>query len=450
LPVFDFRGDLAFVSLIYSLKTKEMTTVHTFTVHFWLKKTSIRKDDTIPIYARIWIDSIPVDVSTKQVIVEEQWCTMTGRVKAKTNNGKHINDILDDINSQIKKAYKQLKEEGRLITSKAVKLRYLGKDKSVLTCKGLIGYHRENELQKLAPGTIKNYGATEKYIDRFIKKEFKSNDIHLAQIDYSFIVKFENYLRCCPPLRKSQPLNNNGIMKHLERLQKFTTLAFKHGWIKLDPFALYQLKYEEFDCPFLEQFELDAMVKLSISEKSMRLVRDVFVFSCYTGLCYIEVKNLKAKSIVTGIDGERWIMVRRQKSNTPVKLPLLDEAEAILQKYADYPCEMNNYSLLQVFSDQKINQYLKKIAKLCEIDKNLTFHVARHTFATTIALLNDVPIETVSKLLGHTKLSTTQKYARVIERKISKDMTQLKSKLKINSRKNLEYMETAYSHLEIV
>jgi site-specific recombinase XerD len=427
-----------------------MTITHTFNVHFWLKKSSIRKDETIPIYARIWIDSTPIDVSAKEAILQEYWCDMAGRVKTRTKNAKYINDILDDVNSKIKTAYKQLKDEGRLITAQAIKLRYLGKDKAVLTCKGLIEYHRENELKKLAQGTIKNYGATEKYIDRFMKKEFRSNDVHLAQIDYSFIVKFENYLRTCPPLRKSQPLNNNGIMKHLERLQKFTTLAFKHGWIKLDPFALYELKYEEFDCPFLEQFELDAMTVLCLSKESMRLVRDVFVFSCYTGLCYIEVKNLTKKSIVNGIDGEQWIMVRRQKSNTPVKLPLLDEAKEILEKYADYPCAENNYSLLQVFSDQKVNQYLKKIAKLCKIDKNLTFHVARHTFATTIALLNDVPIETVSKLLGHTKLSTTQKYARVVEKKISKDMIQLKAKLKINSRKSLEYTETAYSHLKIV
>ncbi|WP_223248919.1 site-specific integrase [Leeuwenhoekiella nanhaiensis] len=125
------------------------------------------------------------------------------------------------------------------------------------------------------------------------------------------------------------------------------------------------------------------------------------VFS-YTGLCYIEVKNLNKKDIVNGIDGEQWIMVRRQKSNTPVKLPLLDEAKAILDKYSDHPSIENNYSLLRVFSDQKVNEYLKEIAKLCHIEKNLTFHVARHTFATTIALLNDVPIETVSKMLGHT------------------------------------------------
>jgi site-specific recombinase XerD len=318
-----------------------------------------------------------------------------------------------------------------------------------LTCKDLIGYHREEELTKLAPGTAKNYGATEKYIGRFIKKEFKSDDVHLAQIDYSFVVKFENYLRTCPPLRESQQLNNNGIMKHLERLQKFTTLAFNHGWIKMNPFALYELKFDEFDCPFLEQFELDDLKALSIPNKSMCLVRDVFVFACYTGLCYIEVKNLKKKSIVVGIDGEQWIMVRRQKSKTPVKVPL-DEAQEILDRYADYPCAENNYSLLHVFSAQKINQYLKDIAKLCKIDKNLTFHVARHTFATTVTLSNDVPIETVSKLLGHKKLSTTQKYARVIEKKISKNTMQLKAKLKAISREKQDYRETAYDHLKIV
>lgn len=427
-----------------------MTTSHTFNVHFWLKKSSIRKDGTIPIYARIWIDSIPVDVSTKEAISEEHWSIKASRARTRTKNAKYINEILDDVKFKIKKAYKQLKVEGRLITAQAVKLRYLGKDKSILTCKDLIRYHQENEFKKLARGTIKNYGATEKYVYRFIKKQFKSDDVYLSQIDYSFVVKFENYLRTCPPLSKSRPLNNNGIMKHMERLQKFMTLAFKHGWIKAHPFALYELKFEEFDCPFLEHSELDTITTIPLPNESMNLVRDVFVFACYTGLCYIEVKNLNTKDIVNGIDGEQWIMLRRQKSNTPVKLPLLDEAKAILDKYADYPTIENNYSLLRVFSDQKVNQYLKKIAKLCNIEKNLTFHVARHTFATTVALLNDVPIETVSKLLGHTKLSTTQKYARVIEKKISKDMMQLRAKLKANSKKGLEYTDTAYSHLKII
>ncbi|NMH89885.1 phage integrase SAM-like domain and Arm DNA-binding domain-containing protein [Flavivirga algicola] len=219
-----------------------MTTTHTFNVHFWLKKSSIKSDGRIPIYASIWIDSIPVDLSTKEAIFEEHWNSEAKRVKSRI---------------------------------KAVKLRYLGKDKAVLTFKNLLDYHKDNELGKLAPGTTKNYSSTEKYLDRFIKKQFNSTDIHLTQINYSFVVKFENYLRTCPPLKKSQPLKNNGIMKHLERMQKHTILAFKHGWIKINPFALYELKFEEFDYPFLEQCEIDTMYNLSITQTGMCLIRDI-------------------------------------------------------------------------------------------------------------------------------------------------------------------------------
>jgi site-specific recombinase XerD len=311
-------------------------------------------------------------------------------------------------------------------------------------------YHRENDLKALAFGTAKNYGATETYIRRFVKKEFKTKDLYLAQIDYSFVVKFESYLRHCSPLRKSQSLGNNGIMKHLERLQKFANLALKHGWLNKNPFALYQLKFEEYDGDFLETFELDTLIDAEISEKGVSLVRDLFVFACYTGLSYIEVKNLKDKDIVTGVDGAPWIMVRRQKSKTQVKVPLLKRANGILKKYADHPCLENDYSLLPVYSAQKVNKYIKVIAKQCEIDKHLTFHVARHTFATTVTLSNDVPIETVSKMLGHTKLSTTQKYARVLEKKISNDIGKLKIKLEVSSSKIRTKKEPLYGHLRVV
>ncbi|RXG11562.1 site-specific recombinase XerD [Leeuwenhoekiella aestuarii] len=240
-------------------------------------------------------------------------------------------------------------------------------------------------------------------------------------------------------------------MKHLERLKKFTTLALKHRWIKSNPFALYQLKYEDFDCPFLEENELKTISSIVLVDESLSIVRDVFVFSCYTGLCYIEVKNLKNGDVVNGIDKEEWIMVRRQKSKTPVKLPLLEQAKQILEKYEEVSHNLKSNKLLPVFSDQKINKYLKEIAKLCKINKNLTFHVARHTFATTVTLLNDVPIETVSKMLGHTKLSTTQKYARVVEQKISRDMCNLKSKLKKTKSKSTSgEISNGNGHLRIV
>lgn len=427
-----------------------MTTSETFSVHFWLKKTAIKKDGTVPIYARITVDGNRADISVKESVKEKDWCPLARRIKTKSSGAKHINDTLGSIYSKLSDCYTKLKNNGVVISALTIKLRYLGKDKPIVTILDLMNYHRENDLVKLSSGTAKNYPSTEEYIRRYILKKYKSSDFNLKKVDYAFVIGFENYLRNCIPLRRSQPLSNNGIMKHMERFQKLTNLAVKHEWIKNNPFSLYQLKFEEFESPFLEQYEIDAIMSNILDKKSIRIVRDVFIFSCYTGLCYAEVKNLKDKNIVTGVDGEKWIMMRRQKTKTPVKVPLLDEAKEILASYKDYPFEDNEGKLLPVLSIQKTNKYLKVIANLCNIDKRLTFHVARHTFATTITLLNNVPISTVSKLLSHKKLSTTQKYARVIEKKISGDMRELKDKLRTNSKKKVISKQPRISHLRIV
>ena len=236
-------------------------------------------------------------------------------------------------------------------------------------------------------------------------------------------------------------------MKHMERFKKIVNIAFKYSWIKQNPFALYQLKFEDYESDFLEDYEIALLESLKLSGV-LEIARDTFVFSCYTGLSYIEVKLLKKKDIVQGIDGEDWISVRREKTNTPVKVPLLDKARKIIDKYARHPKHREEDTLLPIFSNQRTNQYLKMLSQKAGIKKHLTFHVARHTFATTVTLLNDVPLETVSKLLGHTKLSTTQRYARVVERKISKDMKRLKSTLKTSNKRN--YESTNHNHLQIV
>jgi len=420
-----------------------MKTTHTFSIHFWLKRKAERRDGKAPVYARITVNGRRAELSLKEFILTEHWCSDTGRVKFRASGAQKINNYLSEVQSDLTDCKKELKNEGKFISAQSIKSRYLGEDKPVTTLKELMKYHRENDLEKLENGTAKNYGATEKYLCRFVKKAFKTSDVNLAQIDYSFVVKFDSYLRVCPPLRKSQPLGNNGIMKHLERFQKFTTLALKFGWINHNPFGLHELKFEDYDCAFLDQYEIQKVLALDIVDSGLRLVRDIFIFSCYTGLCYIETKLLKKTDIVLGIDGEQWIDVRRKKTKTPVKIPLLDQAETIVAKYSDYPSEDNDFSLLPVYSNQKVNEYLKKIAKLCGIKKNLTFHVARHSFATTVTLLNDVPLETVSKLLGHTKLSTTQVYARVVERKISNDMAALKIKLKSMEKPKKENEELA-------
>lgn len=427
-----------------------MKTSTTFSIHFWIRKTFRTKDNYVPIYVRITVDGKRADLSIKRNILEHYWCSHARKVLKGAPEANKLNDYLDFIYKKLIDCHKQLSLENNLITAQSIKIRFLGLDKKVQTIQELILYHTDNEMKKLEKSTAKNYGATEKYLNKYLNKCIKQTDVSLKRVDYSFVVGFENFLRDCQPLNKSRPLGNNGIMKHMERLQKLTTIAFKHGWVKTNPFALYQLKFQDYDAPFLEEMELEAISNLVLVNDGLILVRDIFIFACYTGLSYIDVKHLKKGNICCGVDGEKWVMIKRQKSKCPVMQPLLDEALSILDEYADFPSEENNYLLLPVISSQRMNKGLKELAELCQIKKNLTFHVARHTFATTVTLLNDVPIETVSKVLGHKKLSTTQKYARVVEKKISNDFKQLKTKLKTDKKVISDKKGKVFGYLQIV
>lgn len=420
----------------------------TFSVRFWLKKRSKTKNGKVPVYARIVVDGRRADISLKRTTLEAHWCPVSGRSRARHPGARCLNEYLDDVYARLMDCHKQLHRANELITAQTIKRRYLGVDKKVSTLFELLKYHRERELIKLEPGTAKNYKATEKYLARFIQQRYKLMDIKLLQLDYSFIMDFDYFLRNCQPIKRHQKLTNNGIMKHMERFKKILSVAYRYSWIKQNPFSMYQLKFTTYESAFLEASEIRNIEDLELTEQSLRLVRDIFIFSCYTGLGYIEVKLLKEGDIVKGLDGEDWIDVHRKKTRTPVKVPLLSKARAILDRYKNYPDLNGKPSLLPVFSNQKVNQYLKILAKKAGIEKHLTFHVARHTFATTITLLNDVPLETVSKLLGHTKLSTTQRYARVVEQKISRDMMRLKSSLETEEKRS--YIKTEYNHLQIV
>ncbi|MBO0356213.1 site-specific integrase [Muricauda ruestringensis] len=427
-----------------------MKTSNSFSISFWLKKTAKKKNGQIPIYARIRFEGILADISVHRSTIEECWCPISGKIDHRAKGAQEINKYLDDIHAKLLECHRQLHSEGVPITSQAIKQRYLGKDKQFITLDDIFRYHRTHETSRLEKSTVKNYSATEKYLKRFTKKKFRTIDVNLPIIDYTFILEFEDYLRKCPPICKSQPLNNNGIMKHMERFKKLLGIAHKFGCIPQNPFNFYKMKFEEYDSDFLEEDELIRLASVKISENGIKLVRDVFLFACYTGLSYIEVKLLKQKDIVKGIDGEQWINVRRKKTKTPVRVPLLFQAKQILDKYSDYPNIINEHSLLPVYSNQKSNKHLKSIAKLGRINKHLTFHVARHTFATTITLMNNVPLETVSKLLGHTKLSTTQRYARVVEKKISKDMGRLKDLLNQKGQNSSVQNSDGFTPLRVV
>ena len=408
-----------------------MQTSKTFSIHFWLSMAK-EKNDLAPIYARVTVDGKRAEISLKRSTSVTYWDTRSKRANWRTSEGKALNVYLDQVYADLLECHKQLLSESKYVTAQAIKARYLGEDEQHKTLLQLVSYHNENMVSVLKPGTLKNYYTTERYIKRYLKDKLKINDIYLKQLSYKFIIDFEQFLRNGKSINRSQPLRNNGVMKHLERLKKMMNLALRLEWIEKDPFVRYSLKFTKHQRAFLSKSELETLESGELTKEVHRKTRDIFVFACYTGLSYIDVKLLSENHIVRGIDGDYWIFTKREKNNEAVKIPLLDKAMDILQKY-DQGIDNSQEKLLPVFSNQKINEYLKEIACILNIKKQLTFHAARHTFATTITLSNGVPIETVSKLLGHTKLSTTQIYARVLEQKVSVDMRSLRSKLNIKN-----------------
>lgn len=404
-----------------------MKTSKTFSIQFWIIPSKI-KEEKAPIYARITVEGKRVELSLKRSIEVTYWDTRSKRSFSRTPQARALNSYLDQVYGDLLECHKQLLSEKKIITAKAIKARFLGEDQQEKTLIDLVEYHKTKMVDTLTWGTLKNYDTTEKYLKRFLIAKYKTDDIYLQQINYSFIIDFEQFLRKGPSINRLQPLKNNGVMKHLERLKKMLKLAVKLEWLEKDPSVRFILKFKKHEKAFLSGSELQKLEEAVLLTNHHKKTRDLFIFSCYTGLSYSDVKSLQEKNIVRGIDGRYWIFSHRTKNEQPVKIPLLDKALAILDQYQTETFDLEN-KLLPVFSNQKINLYLKEIVAILAIDKKLSFHSARHTFATTVTLSNGVPIETVSKLLGHTKLSTTQVYARVIEQKVSKDMDNLQKSL---------------------
>ncbi|WP_194768842.1 site-specific integrase [Tamlana sp. I1] len=361
-----------------------MKTTKSFSIGFLLKKTAVKDDGQIPIYARIRVDGICADISVKRTTLESYWCSKSLRLNPRIKGAQSINLYLDEIYADLMDCHRQLYFEGKPISAQAIKSSYLGTDKLLETLGDIINYHWEVESVKLEKGTLKNYYATEKYLRRFTQHKYKKDDVHLNFIDYKFIVEFEQFLRSKPSLKVSKPLGNNGIMKHMERFQKLINIAVKLGCFSINPFNMYSLKFEDYESDFLEPEELISVKKFTSDNSSLMIVKDMFLFACYTGLSYIEIKSLTRKGIVEGVDGKLWIDVRRKKTKTKVKVPLLPQALEILNKYMNNVDYDSSSCLLPVFSNQKVNQHLKTIIKEVGIGKSVTFHVARHTFATTV------------------------------------------------------------------
>lgn len=396
----------------------------TFKVAFFLKRNALRKSGNMPIVARISIDAATVQFSTKLEINPEAWSVALGRVAGRGGEALRINNTLDSIRTALANIYHEQHEKGNTVTAEKLKNLFLGHDDSQATLLQLFAKHNADSERLVGisttRSTYKKYDLAMRRIEEFLRFQYNLSDISLKELNLNFIRDYELFLRT------NCSLSNNVAAKMIMFLKKIVTLAFNNGMISSNPFANYHIKLNRVDRGYLTNEELEVMMSKEISIKRLDQVRDVFVFCCFTGLSYVDVRNLTHSNVRTSFDGKVWIMTKRQKTDNPVNVLLLDVPRMIIEKYSGkLPCQL----VLPVMSNQKMNAYLKELADICGIEKNLTFHMSRHTFSTTVTLSNGVPIETVSKMLGHSNIKTTQIYARITNNKISSDMQMLADKL---------------------
>ncbi|UEQ76274.1 site-specific integrase [Chryseobacterium arthrosphaerae] len=398
----------------------------TFSLLFYLKKAKINALGKVPIYIRITIDGEISELSTKRTILPSKWNSQAQSMKGVSEECKSFNYYLKIFEQKAYDTYHNLIRENESVSSLILKNRLLGKDQNIRMLIPIFQDHN-NRMEKLvgkefAKGTLTRYKTCLSHTKEFLEWKYHKSDIDIKKIDYAFLNDFEFYLRT------EKSCGNNSAVKYLMNFGKIIRNCLANGWIDKNPYLNYDSTFKEVDRVFLNNDEIERLFNKDFKNERLSQVRYIFLFSCFTGLAYIDTQKLTQENINIGLDGSKWIFTKRQKTMTNSNIPLLDQAEQIIEKYKDHPACLNKGRLLPVLSNQKMNAYLKEIADLCGINKELTYHIARHTFATTITLSNGVPIESVSKMLGHKNIRTTQHYAKILDKKVSEDMILLKQK----------------------
>jgi site-specific recombinase XerD len=397
-----------------------------FHLLFYLRKQKNFKGGPMAIYMRITVNGKRADMSAGRECDPGKWNSQAGRAIGTKEETRALNNYLDSLQTKVRDAHQVLIDTKQCITTESLQNQFNGKAEKSRYLMQLFTEHNAKVKALIGNGfeanTLKGYNTSEKHLTAFLRKEYGKTDIEISQLDYAFITGFEFYLKA------ECKCSGVSAAKYIKHLKKIVNHCIANSWLTINPFINYKSTAKAKERTYLTQPELDSIANKKLSIERLQQVRDIFVFCCYTGLSYADVKKLKRSEIAIGMDGERWIFTSRQKTDTSSRIPILPVALEILDKYQDHPQCENKGLLLPVLSNQKMNAYLKEIADLSDIVKHLTFHLARHTFATTVTLSNNVPIETVSKMLGHTNIKTTQHYAKVLDLKVSHDMALLKLK----------------------
>ncbi|SEW51889.1 site-specific integrase [Chitinophaga arvensicola] len=397
-----------------------------FSVLFWLNK-SRTKNNTPAIYLRVSVGGKRAELSTYQYVTPALWNASAQCVKGNSEEAQAINRQLLTLKANLHKHYSLLVTSGEPVTAAAVKNSFAGITEHSRTLCEVIDFHNRRFAEKVKAGkksgrTLKRFEITKEKVIAFLKAQYHVSDRPLSEIRFSFAPDFEHFLTTV------QEIGANTAMKYVKILKQMLKLAVDQGWLVVSPLAGFKCTYED---PQRERLTMDEIMALYNKQLIPRLaeVRDIYLFCCFTGYAYTNVLHLTPDNLVIGIDGERWIVKDREKTQTAERVPLLPIPLEIVNRYKESPyCQLHR-RLLPVNSNQRYNAYLQEIATLCDIKKHLTTHTARHTFATTVTLENDVPIETVSQMLGHKCIRTTQIYAKITQQKVSNNMRALRDRL---------------------
>lgn len=394
------------------------------TIRVFIRGFRLNKDGRAPVLLRLTVNGRRWDSALKVAINPDDWDPIKEKATGEDSFSNLVNETIESTKFRIHKIKLSFEDEGKPITLEGIKNKFLDKEKNHRTILALFQKHNEECAMKVGVqvtySTYERYKTCYKHTKEFIKKEFKAEDLPIGEINKRFYDRFEYYLK------KDKNCAHNTTVKYIRNFNKIVRIAVDQGWLTKTPYREIGYRLEEIDKPYLTQEELTSIIKKNLSIKRLDIVRDLFVFCCHTGLAFSDVKELTDENIQIGVDNNRWIIKKRKKTNIVSKIPLLDTPAKIIEKYKDYPRSANVNRLLPVPSNQKMNAYLKEIGDITEIKKVLTTHTARRTFATTIMLHNGVNMEAVSKMLGHTSLFMTRKYAKVDEYYIAQETEKIR------------------------
>ena len=407
-----------------------MKRVNGLSILFWANKCKLNSSGLVPLYVRVTYQGKRSERSTNLKIDPKKWDAKLGFLKGSSLEVKRVNAQIIEMEQAIQQAHFDLKRTSEFVSAEKIQQLQVGEQLESRMFLEVFDEHNNNMAalvgKGFAKGTLTKYKTIRGKAADFIQSKYNKKDLYLEALEFSFITDFELYLKL------KGNVDHNTAMAYIKRVKRIITIAINNRWLSHNPFARFVCAMKKVKRTELESEEIKMLEERLFKVKRLEEVRDCFLFSCYTGYAFIDSYKLTKANIVKGKDGELWINTSRTKTEITANVPLMPRAVSIIEKYANHPLCLTNGKILPLKSNQKMNSYLKEIADLCGITKNLTTHMARHTFATTMTLENDVPIESVSAMLGHTKISTTQLYARVKEKKVSKDMQLLKRKLMEN------------------